>query len=125
MSPGSRPNHFGAKPLHMTSPTSVATTPIITMNFPNSRIPDLAQRTQSKQRMCRKQICGPGNPRDRRATNYCANCVDAQRCVNAGTVSRLLRETRGPENVEREQDAQDISTAAEHVTPRRGSVQKA
>src|SRR4029453_5043651 len=117
MAAGSRPNHFGAKPLHMTRPTSVATTPMITMNFPNSRIPDLAQRTQSKQRMCRKQICGPGDLRGRRAPNYCPDVVDAQRWVNAGTVSRLLRDTRGAENGDRGRDSQRFSKTGTQVSP--------
>jgi hypothetical protein len=37
MSPGNRPSHFGAKPLHMINPTNVVITPTITMNFPSSR----------------------------------------------------------------------------------------
>jgi len=36
----------------------------------------------------------------RRATNYCANCADAQRSVNASTVPRLLRDTWRVENGE-------------------------
>src|SRR5256885_16783115 len=38
MSPGNRPSHFGAKPLHKINPRSVVIIPIITTNFPTSRI---------------------------------------------------------------------------------------
>src|SRR5437764_8937268 len=55
MSPGSRPNHFGAKPLHITRPTRVATTPMMTMNLPNSRIPASHKGHKAKQRMCRNK----------------------------------------------------------------------
>src|SRR5215470_12404551 len=38
MSPGRRPSHLGAKPLHITKPTSVVMMPMTTTNFPSSRI---------------------------------------------------------------------------------------
>jgi len=38
MSPGKRPSHFGARPVHRTIPANAMTAPIITKNFPISRI---------------------------------------------------------------------------------------
>src|SRR5215475_9639220 len=96
MSPGNRPSHFGAKPLHITRPTSVAITPMITMTFPNSRT----------FRKLRESIGGTSLRPD------------------AGTVSRLLRDARGAKNRERGRDSQRFSKAGAQVSPGRGEGQE-
>src|SRR5215831_12888152 len=96
MSPGNRPNHFGAKPLQKTRPTSVVTTPMITMNFPTSR-------------MFRKL---------RESTGGTSLRTDAR------TVSRLLRDTWSAENGERGRDSQRVSQAGAQVSPGRRQGQK-
>src|SRR5438093_52648 len=51
MSPGNRPSHFGAKPLHITSPNSVVITPMITISFPSSRILQKVARIERRHKL--------------------------------------------------------------------------
>src|SRR6266581_4843949 len=51
MSPGNRPSHFGASPLHITNPTSVVITPTMTTNLPSSRIIQKVARIEQRHKL--------------------------------------------------------------------------
>src|SRR6266850_1535700 len=51
MSPGNRPSHFGANPLHITNPSSVMITPMTAMNLPKSRIIQKVARIERRHKL--------------------------------------------------------------------------
>src|ERR1700757_4172105 len=51
MSPGNRPSHFGASPPHITKPTNVVITPMITTNLPSSRIIQKVARIERRHKL--------------------------------------------------------------------------
>src|SRR5207249_11600836 len=50
-SPGNLPSHFGAKPLHIPSPTSVVITPMIKINLPRSRMIQKVARIERRHKL--------------------------------------------------------------------------
>src|SRR5947208_5136353 len=51
MSPGNRPSHFGVNPAHITNPTSVVITPMITTNLPSSRTIQKVARIERRHKL--------------------------------------------------------------------------
>src|SRR5437867_5662326 len=51
MSPGNRPSHFGVNPAHITNPTSVVITPMITTNLPISRTIQKVARIERRHKL--------------------------------------------------------------------------
>src|SRR5712664_2215113 len=96
MSPGNRPSHFGANPLHITNPTSVVITPTMTTNLPNSRT--IQKLRESRGGTSLKP--------------------------NACTIPRLLRDTRRAEDGRRRGDSQRLPQTGAQISPRRRQRQK-
>src|SRR2546430_6743956 len=51
MSPGNRPSHFGVNPAHITNPTRVVITPMITTNLPSSRTIQKVARIERRHKL--------------------------------------------------------------------------
>src|ERR1051325_6885437 len=106
MSPGRRPSHFGAKPLHKIRPSSNAIAPSMTRNFPSSRTGKLLRDRASGNRQLRCRCAG-------------------RELSDAGAIQGLLRDARRFENGDGGRDPERLSQACAQIPSRRRQGQKA